>query len=290
MKGCTLKELPRVESILLPAAAQASLINPLNKPSEKMVAAAIDKMAIAVMTTKYWGTKGVRLTVAFMESINTATDRKILQAANAWGKTANIEFVRTKTDPQIRVTRSGDGYWSYLGTDILSIPRNEPTMCLDGFTENTPDSEYNRVVKHEFGHTLGFPHEHMRRDMVNLIDANKAIKYFKQTQGWSAADTRAQVLTPLEESELLDVEGFGISDKTSIMCYQLPGSIMKNGQPFPGGDDINDMDARFAAQIYPKAVTPPGPTDPLPPVISSPEWSGVLTNSKTGQTISLASK
>jgi len=55
------------------------------------------------------------------------------------------------------------GYWSYLGTDILHIPKNRPTMCLENFSMDTLESEYKRVVRHETGHTLGFPHEHMRR-------------------------------------------------------------------------------------------------------------------------------
>ena len=36
------------------------------------------------------------------------------------------------------------------------------------------------------------------------------------------------------------------------MCYQLPGSITKSGQPIRGGTDINATDYRFAGRIYPK--------------------------------------
>ena len=59
------------------------------------------------------------------------------------------------------------GYWSYLGTDVLHIPVDQQTMNLQGFTERTPESEYRRVVRHETGHTMGFPHEHMRRSWCN---------------------------------------------------------------------------------------------------------------------------
>ena len=62
-----------------------------------------------------------------------------------------------------RISRGSEGYWSYLGTDIRLIPRNRPTMNLQGFTMNTSESEYKRVVRHETGHTLGFPHEHILR-------------------------------------------------------------------------------------------------------------------------------
>jgi hypothetical protein len=57
-----------------------------------------------------------------------------------------------------------------------------------------------------------------------------------------------QVLTPLDERSLLATP----ADQTSIMCYQLPGSITKDGKPIVGGTDINQTDAEFAAKIYPR--------------------------------------
>jgi hypothetical protein len=39
------------------------------------------------------------------------------------------------------------------------------------------------------------------------------------------------------------------------MCYQLPGEIMKNGKPVPGGSDIDKIDYRFASSCYPKKVS-----------------------------------
>jgi hypothetical protein len=41
------------------------------------------------------------------------------------------------------------------------------------------------------------------------------------------------------------------------MCYQIPGSITKDGKPIPGGKDINPTDFAFAASIYPKRVAAP---------------------------------
>jgi hypothetical protein len=177
---------------------------------------------------------------------------------NAWAKSANVLFTESATDPDVRISRVNSpvddaGYWSYVGTDIKHIAKGKATMNLESFTMNTPESEYKRVVRHETGHTLGFPHEHMRRQLVNRIDRAKAIKYFARTDGWSADDVEAQVLTPLEESTIL---GTTRADQLSIMCYQLPGSITKNGKPIIGGTDIDPQDYKFAASIYPRQVTP----------------------------------
>ena len=121
-------------------------------------------------------------------------------------------------------------------------------MNLQGFTMNTSESEYKRVVRHETGHTLGFPHEHMRRQLIARIDREKAYEYFQRTQGWSRQMVDQQVLTPLDEASLMSTP----PDETSIMCYQLPGSITRDGRPIIGGTDINATDFAFAGRIYPK--------------------------------------
>ena len=250
---CLPKRLPR--DLWVKAARTAAAINPLNHPPVNRLMM-INKsfkpspQSIAVLTTKFWGNQGIKLTVGFMDNPSSSVRKRILENMNAWNKTANVQFVATSTDPQVRIARTpNDGHWSYLGTDILTIPRNEPTMNLDSFTMNTPDSEYVRVVRHETGHTLGCPHEHMRRALVKLIDPQKAIKFFGRTQGWTPDMVRRQVLTPLEEGSLL---GTTESDPKSIMCYQIPGLITRNGKPILGGADIDDLDYEFMGRIYPK--------------------------------------
>src|SRR5262249_803868 len=157
-------------------------------------------------------------------------------------------FVRTNGIGDVRISRGPGGYWSYLGTDIKHIPRNRQTMNLEGFTMNTRESEYKRVVRHETGHTLGFPHEHMRKDLVARIDPEKAYKWFLETYGWDQATVDAQVLTALHEPSLMATP----VDQDSIMCYQLPGLITTDGEPITGGTDINATDYEFAGKIYPK--------------------------------------
>ena len=47
------------------------------------------------------------------------------------------------------------------------------------------------------------------------------------------------------------------ADPKSIMCYQLPGEITKDGKPIVGGLDIDASDYTFAATIYPKGKVAP---------------------------------
>lgn len=140
------------------------------------------------------GAGGVKLTVGFLDNPPQDSRKRILLHMNACAHTANVQFVESKSSPQVRIARidqgEQSGYWSYVGTDILTIPKRKPTLNLQGFTMQTPESEFHRVMRHETGHTLGIPHEHMRRELVNKIDRQKAIDYFGATQGWSPANRR----------------------------------------------------------------------------------------------------
>ena len=243
---CKPRELPRKDHV--DAAKKAIEINAKNKPEGDVDLTPADDGRIAVRISKYWGPE-VDLSVYFMDTQDEALKKKILQHLNAWGDKANICFrLSNEPDATVRIAREPDGYWSYLGTDVLLIPKHRQTMNLEGFTVNTSDEEYARVVRHEAGHTLGFPHEHMRKQLVERLDEAKTIAAFMYSQGWTEEEVRAQVLTPLDQNDIFGTP----ADQTSIMCYQLPAYLTKDGQPIPGGLDINDTDHAFAGLIYPQ--------------------------------------
>jgi hypothetical protein len=251
-RSCTLKALP--DRLAAKAAATATKINPLNAPASGPYPRlgrqlqSLDPQQIAVLTTKYWGPAPRQLSVSFMESTPADLRSRIVAHMNAWNATAGMSFAETAGVGEIRISRAAGGFSSYLGTDVLLIPANRETMNLEGFTMATPQSEYLRVVRHEAGHTLGFPHEHMRQALVARIDPAKAYPFFLAKHGWDKATVDAQVLTPLSEASLFGT----LPDETSIMCYQLDGSITTDGWPIAGGLDINLTDLAFAASIYPK--------------------------------------
>jgi hypothetical protein len=237
---------------------------------------------LAVVIGSRWPVRGgVRLSVQFLDSPPAALRTRILAHMNAWSRSANVQFTETNGLGEVRIARLDRpaevaGYWSYLGTEILGIEADQPTMNLEGFTMRTAEAEFRRVVRHEAGHTLGFDHEHMRRELVERIDRAKAIAYHDREFGWTAEETKAQVLTPLARASIM---GTREADPSSIMCYQIPGSITKDGKPIKGGRDINARDHEFAGRVYPKpdAITITEPTRAQPagelaasPVVTSP--------------------
>lgn len=254
--GCTIKSLP--DRLQVKAAEYAIKVNPVNAPVLGSLAGASfaqagafisDPQFLTLLTSKYWGAAQRRLTVSFMEPTPVDLSRRIISHMNAWSTRIGISFIATAGVGQIRISRQPGGYWSYLGTDVLLIPKNRPTMNLEGFSMATPESEYKRVVRHETGHTLGFPHEHMRQELVARIDPAKAYDYFWRTYRWDRATVDAQVLTSLDNRNIIGTT----PDQTSIMCYQLPGSITRDGKPIIGGLDINSTDYAFASKIYPRS-------------------------------------
>jgi hypothetical protein len=256
---CRPRSLPR--SRLARATRRAIAVNPANSLEERRVLRTpIGRRGgprrLAVVKGRRWPAAGVRLTVSFMDGPTRELRRHILEHMNAWNKTANVVFTETRGVGHVRIARLDEpedlaGYWSWIGTEILEIDEDEPTLNLEGFTMKTSEAEFRRVVRHEAGHTLGFEHEHMRSDLVKRIDRAKAIRFYDVDQGWTPREVEEQVLTPLRASSIM---GTTESDPHSIMCYQIPGEITKDGKPIAGGRDINKKDFAFAASVYPKRI------------------------------------
>lgn len=256
---CRPKTLTPAQAAL--ALRRAIEINPANAAQQR----AVERTAVgrrggmrrlAVVVGHRWPVTGVRLSVQFLDSPAADLRARLLKHMNAWNKTANVRFVETRGVGQVRIARldrpeSMAGFWSYVGNEILGMPDDEPTLNLEGFTMKTSEAEFRRVVRHEAGHTLGFDHEHMRAALVKKIDRRKAFAFFDLTQGWTRAEVEEQVLTPLDQRSIM---GTTESDPLSIMCYQIPGEITKDGKAIPGGRDINRKDFAFAAAVYPKRV------------------------------------
>ncbi len=238
---------------------------------------------IAVVIARKWPATGVRLSVSFLDNPPLDLRARILRHMNAWGEQANVLFTETEGVGKVRIARLDSpvdmaGYWSYVGTEILDVANDEPTLNLEGFTMRQSDAEFRRVVRHEAGHTLGFDHEHLRTELVKRIDRKKAFAYFDRTEGWTQEEVEEQVLTPLAKKSILGTKEV---DPLSIMCYQLRGSIMKDGKAIKGGRDINPRDFAFASSLYPKperrneeTVTPEAPRSSGGDMRSSREIQG----------------
>ncbi|NJR53090.1 MAG: hypothetical protein HC780_29580, partial [Leptolyngbyaceae cyanobacterium CSU_1_3] len=131
-------------------------------PDNELVVPSIpaSKNRLALQTGKKWK-PGRTLRVKFLDG-DPRVQQKVAAIAQQWSQYANIRFsFGNHPKAEIRISFQQKGHWSTNGTDALLLPQNQPTMNYEGLTPNTPDTEYTRVVLHEFGHVLGCIHEHL---------------------------------------------------------------------------------------------------------------------------------
>ncbi|MEX2276222.1 MAG: hypothetical protein WD674_00300 [Cucumibacter sp.] len=98
---------------------------------------------------------------------------RIASVANGWtqqgayvpldfGDMGDPRICAPTTRSEIRVGFAYRGYWSLVGTDSANLaPQAEQTMNFSLFDVNPPpEPNFSQTVLHEFGHALGFRHEH----------------------------------------------------------------------------------------------------------------------------------
>jgi len=212
-----------------------------------------EPMAMAILTDKMWKS-GRMLRVRFLDG-EAAVKAKVEQKAHLWESYANIKFLFGEDpDAEIRISFVHDpGSWSYLGTDALVIPKDQPTVNFGWLRANTPDAEYERVVVHEFGHALGCIHEHS--SPAANIPWNKPVVYRYYAgppNNWPPAKVDANVFYKYSET----VTNHTVFDPSSIMLYPISKEFTDGVFETKMNEQMSDLDKTFIASQYPQAPKP----------------------------------
>lgn len=197
---------------------------------------------------KYLWDSGTVIKVSFLDGEKPIQD-KVIQFAKEWENYVNIQFDfgDYKDDAQVRISFNQKGSWSEIGTNCRSVEKSKPTMNFGWFNLNTPDEEYSRVVLHEFGHALGFVHEHQSPVGDIPWDKEKAYEYYKRTQNWDRPQVDENVFQKYSQT----ITNFSDFDPQSIMLYAIPEEITIGDYSTEWNKNLSDTDKYYAYKWYP---------------------------------------
>jgi hypothetical protein len=161
----------------------------------------------------------------------------IAKVASEWTKWGNLKFdFGQGGNPQndcrlwneddrseIRVAFSYAGYWSLVGTDSITLAGfAEPSLNFGGFDLNPPvEPDFTRIVLHEFGHAVGFQHEHQHPKENCGFDFDVLYRELaKPPNNWDkqTVDFNLRQLNYFDHPTLVTSN----YDPTSIMHYYFP--------------------------------------------------------------------
>lgn len=205
--------------------------------------------AMALVIGKLWR-NGRTLRIAFMDKPHPLIKEKIIYYANEWLKYANLnfEFVDGSVG-EIRISFSpAEGSYSYIGTDALGVPAHEATMNYGWLTPDTDETEFQRVILHEFGHALGAEHEHQHPFSGIPWNKEKVYAHYQSTDGWDRGYVDDNVFAKYS-LDLINTNGY---DPDSIMHYAVDGKLTDQRWKTDWNSELSQKDMDLMRKCYPK--------------------------------------
>jgi serralysin len=217
-------------------------------PDGSISEVATSTQALSGRTESMWS-PGEEITVGFYTAETTPqVIERIKSFAGQWSLYANVKFSFIDDVSQAKIKIGfdrNDGSWSWMGRDVLSNPFGAKTMNFGWLDNNTSDAVFRRVVLHEFGHALGFVHEHQVPDAGINWDREKVYEAFDGT--W----TKDQVDNYFFEKYAANQVNGSAYDRYSIMHYSIPAEFTLDGYSVPWNTSLSATDISFARYIYP---------------------------------------
>jgi hypothetical protein len=178
----------------------------------------------------------------------------VKQYAREWELYDNIKFDFLQSGGgMIRVGFTPGGSYSQLGRDALLEDPNKTTMNFGWLT--TVDANFARqVILHEFGHALGFVHEHQTFGTAIPWDKEKVYAYYAEPpSSWSREKVDQNIFSKYSYTST----NYSSFDTKSIMLYPVPKELTTTGDSIPWNMDFSPADKQYAALFSPFPTPPP---------------------------------
>lgn len=235
--------------------------NPANAPHW----GAFSPFTLALKVGRLWQ-PGRTLRVRFIDGNPTVVDR-IRAVLAGYLSLISLKFQYVDSGPaEIRVAfRPGQGSWSYVGTECLAVPADEPTMNFGWLTPTLDAARFRQVVLHEFGHALGAIHEHQSPKVQIPWDREAVYRIMGgPPNNWDRATVDNNFFAKYSPGQV-DATAF---DARSIMCYQFGPPLTSGGFSTPYNTELSPTDRAKLSGAYPRtapAVDEDGDDDPAAP-------------------------
>lgn len=201
-----------------------------------------------IQTGRLW-TPGRTLWVSFLGAPDRKLKMLIFELACQWVELsdANLTLDLSEDDDkhaQIRILtgKHAEHNESDIGTDALAY--EDDTMALNVIPG---DETFESTVLHEFGHALGFEHEHLHPDASIPWNEPLLIEAHKRAAGWSEQDVREQYLNKRPDSGLIKTQ----YDPLSIMHYPIAAWMTLDNSEIGQNTELSAKDIDLMRLAYP---------------------------------------
>lgn len=110
------------------------------------------------------------------------------------------------------------------------------------------EKEFNRIVLHEFGHALGFIHEHQNPEGNIKWNIPAVYKHYtSEPYYWKIEDINKNILEKYSSNQLNATK----FDPYSIMVYAIPDNLAF-GISTPSNTTLSELDKTHVSKLYPQ--------------------------------------